>query len=334
MEVGAWCNHHVCRSGSRSSARLARRHCSRQSEPDTWHVFPGGRARHRSNGKPRGPRSNPCPSGSHRGSQGQETLDTSARYSLGAGLGFFAVLATWFATISIVSDLTVNYGALELQTATGMFAVIVILIEMDWFFHGVYWSNWINVQDRSKWSLIGEAGQLGKNSRRILLGLVLVGFAPVYREGFEVVLFLQSYYLEMGPRVVYYGAAAGLALTVAVGYLTFLGQRHLPYKKMLIATGVLLTGVLFVMVGEEVSEMQLAGWIGPTNIPWLQGVPAWAESWFSIFPNVQTFVAQALALLSVAGSFFFLRYRMWKLIQKSKSIARVASHNIGKPKSS
>ncbi len=253
---------------------------------------------------------------------------------LGAGLGFFAVLATWFATISIVSDLTVNYGALELQAATGMFAVIVILIEMDWFFHGVYWSNWINMQDRSKWSLIGEAGQLGKNSRRILLGLVLVGFAPVYREGFEVVLFLQSYYLEMGPRVVYYGAAAGLALTVAVGYLTFLGQRHLPYKKMLIATGVLLTGVLFVMVGEEVSEMQLAGWIGTTNIPWLQGVPAWAESWFSIFPNVQTFVAQALALLSVAGSFFFLRYRMWKLIQKSKSIARVASHNIGKPKSS
>ena len=88
----------------------------------------------------------------------------------------------------------------------------------------------------------------------MLLGLVVLGFASVYREGFEVVLFLQSYYLQMGPTVVYYGAAAGLVLTLAAGYLTFLGQRHLPYKKMLIATGVLLTGVLFVMVGEEVNE--------------------------------------------------------------------------------
>jgi len=250
---------------------------------------------------------------------------------VGAGLGFFTVIVTWFLTITIVSDLSVNYGALALQAATGMFAVIVILIEMDWFFHGVYWSHWINMQDRSKWSLIEEAGQLGKNSRRILLGLVLVGFAPVYREGFEVVLFLQSYYLEMGPSVVYYGAGAGLALTLAIGYITFLGQRHLPYKKMLIATGVLLTGVLFVMVGEEVSEMQLAGWIGTTNISWLEGVPAWAESWFSIFPNVQTFIGQGIALLSVAGSFFFLRYRMWKLTEKGKAAG--ASYNRQKPES-
>ena len=251
---------------------------------------------------------------------------------LGAGLGFFGVIVTWFVVISVVSDLTASYGALELQAATGLFAVIVILVEMDWFFHGVYWSSWINMQDRSKWSLITEAGQLGKNSRRILLGLVLIGFAPVYREGFEVVFFLQGYYLEMGPTVVYYGAAAGLSLTLAIGYLTFLGQRHLPYKKMLIATGVLLTGVLFVMVGEEVSEMQLAGWIGTTNISWLQGVPAWAESWFSIFPNVQTFEGQTLALLSVAGTFLFLRYRMYKMIQKGKAAGRRSQHTEPKVK--
>lgn len=236
----------------------------------------------------------------------------------GATVGFFSVVITWFVAITIVSDLAVSYGALSVQAATGMFAVIVLLIVMNWFFHGVYWSGWISMQNRAKRSLIAEAGQLGRNSRRILLGLVMLGFASVYREGFEVVLFLQSFYLEMGQIVVYYGAAAGLVLTIAAGYLTFLGQRHLPYKKMLIVTGVLLTGVLFVMVGEEVNEMQLAGWIGTTNIPWLQWVPPWTELWFSVFPNVQTFVGQALALLLVGGSYFLSRFRTSRMIQNSK----------------
>jgi len=240
---------------------------------------------------------------------------------LGAGLGFIASIATWFVAVSIVGDLVVSYGALAVQAATGMFAVVILLIVMNWFFHGVYWSGWISMQNRAKRSLIAEAGELRKNSRRILFGLAVLGFASVYREGVEVVLFLQSYYLQMGPIVVYYGAAAGLVLTLASGYLTFLGQRHLPYKRMLVATGVLLTGVLFVMVGEEVNELQLAGWIATTNIAALQGIPGWAELWFSVFPNIQTFAAQTLALLIVAGSYFIIRFRMWKQIQNSKNMA-------------
>jgi high-affinity iron transporter len=238
---------------------------------------------------------------------------------LGAGLGFVAVIVTWFVAISLVSDLAVSYGELSIQASTGIFAVVVILIETDWFFHGVYWSGWISIQNKSKQALIAEATKIGKNSRRILLGLIVLGFASVFREGFEVVLFLQSYYLEMGPAVVYYGAAAGLVLILAMGYLTFLGQRHLPYKRMLVVTGVLLTGVVFVMAGEVVNQMQASGWIGTTNIAWLQGTPAWAEEWFSIFPNVQTLVAQALALGTVGGSYFFVRFRMWRTIQKSKN---------------
>lgn len=232
---------------------------------------------------------------------------------LGASLGFCAGVVTWFVAISIVGSLVVNYGALAVQAATGMFAVAVLLVVMNWFFHGVYWSGWINLQTKAKRSMISEAESGGKTNR-ILLGLVTLGFASVYRESVEVVLFLQSYYLAMGPTVVYYGAAAGLVLTVAAGYLTFLGHRHLPYKKMMVATGAMLTGVLFVMVGEEVNEMQLAGWIGTTNIHALQGIPAWAGLWFSVFPNVQTFVGQAAALLLVGGSYAISRWRSLRLI--------------------
>jgi high-affinity iron transporter len=64
------------------------------------------------------------------------------------------------------------------------------------------------------------------------------------------------------------------------------------------------------MVGEQINEMQLAGWIGTTNIAWLQWMPAWAGVWFSIFPNVETFAGQTLAVLVVAGSYFISRLRI------------------------
>ena len=79
----------------------------------------------------------------------------------GAGLGFGAGVITWFVAISVVGDLMVSYGALAVQAATGLFAVVVLLIVMNWFFHGVYWSGWINMQTRAKRSLIEEAAQMG-----------------------------------------------------------------------------------------------------------------------------------------------------------------------------
>jgi high-affinity iron transporter len=240
----------------------------------------------------------------------------------GAGLGFAAGVATWFAAVSVVGDLMLSYGALAVQAATGLFAVAVLLVVMNWFFHGVYWSGWISMQNRAKQSLISKAREAGGNSGRVVFGLVVLGFASVYRESVEVVLFLQNYYIGMGPSVVYYGAAAGLALTGAAGYLTFLAHRRLPYKRMLVLTGVLLTCVLLVMVGEQVNEMQLAGWIGTTPIPGL-GIPGWASLWFSIFPNVQTFAGQGLALLLVAGTYLVAKHRMWKLIHPQVAVAGV-----------
>lgn len=129
------------------------------------------------------------------------------------------------------------------------------------------------------------------------LGLALLGFSAIYREGFEIVLFLQSLRLEAGSFPVLKGAAVGLFLTAIVAVLTFVAHRHIPYKKLLIATGV----VLVVMVGEQVQEMQLAGWIPTTEVG--LPLPGWMGIWFAAFPNVEGLVAQGLAALFVIGSY-------------------------------
>jgi high-affinity iron transporter len=134
--------------------------------------------------------------------------------------------------------------------------------------------------------------------------LGLLGFTSFYREGVEVVLFLQSYRLKLGAETVFYGVILGLLFTGAVAIVTFIAHRKLPYKKMLILTGAMLGAVLLVMVGEQAQEMQLAHWLPTTVIPALaHRIPAWIGLWFSVFPTVETLAAQAIAAILVLGSY-------------------------------
>ena len=229
--------------------------------------------------------------------------------AIGAGLAFGATLITWAIAVGIVGSLMDNVPALDLQAATGLLAVIVLLVIMNWFFHKIYWGGWIRAHNRRRKSLLTKVRPRGTGRSRLWWGLVLLGFTSLYREGFEVVLFLQSYNLRLGTDVVLKGALLGISLSAMIAALTFVLQQRLPYRKMLITTGVLLGGVLLVMVGEEAQEMQLAHWISSTEISWLvNAIPPWLGTWFAVFPTYETLLAQAFAAILVVGSYYAARH--------------------------
>ena len=224
----------------------------------------------------------------------------------GAGLAFVASVITWFVAVRIVNSLSDNMRALDLQAATGLLAVIVLLVIMNWFFHKIYWGGWIRAHNRRRKALLDNGGAIGKRS--LFWGLILLGFTSLYREGFEVVLFLQSYNLRLGGDVVLKGALLGIALSGMVAMLTFVLQQRLPYRKMLITTGILLGLVLLVMVGEQAQEMQLAHWISTTPIaPLAARIPRWMGMWFAVFPTYETLAAQFIAAVLVIGSYYAAR---------------------------
>jgi len=226
----------------------------------------------------------------------------------GAVAGFVCSVGTWFVAAGIVDDLLESVSALHMQAATGLLAIIVLLIIMNWFFHKVYWGGWISLHNRKKRELLHEDQDETISRSRLLFGLAMLGFFSMYREGFEVVLFLQSYRLKMGGAVVLGGAAFGLYLGAIVAVLTFIAHQKLPYRKMLIFTGVMLAMVLMVMVGEQVQEMQLAGWMSTTEIPLLASIiPEWMGMWFGIFPNAEGLALQTMAMVLVGGSYFAAR---------------------------
>jgi high-affinity iron transporter len=221
----------------------------------------------------------------------------------GAATAFAVTLVTWYLAISIIDSLSENVPALDVQAATGLLAILVLLLVMNWFFHKVYWAGWISMHSRRKQALIS-----GASNAKLWWGLALLGFSSLYREGFEIVLFLQSYRLKLGVTPVFYGVSIGLALTAVVGVLTFVAHRRLPYRRMLVFTGIMLGLVLLVMVGEQAQEMQLARWLPTTPVrPLQQVIPDWMGLWFAVFPTVETLTAQIVAAAVVVGSFFLAR---------------------------
>src|SRR3954463_13349279 len=217
---------------------------------------------------------------------------------LGALCAFGAAVATWF-VVQAVLDAASGLGP-RLEAITGFLAIVVLLLVLNWFVHKVYWSQWIARHHRRRRTLLERAG-LGAS-----FGLVALGFTSVYREGFEVVLFLQNLQLQDGSRTVLEGVALGLVATAIVGALTFWLHAHLPYRRMLVLTGVLVGVVLVVMIGGTALSLVELGWLPRHDTPFT--VPDWLGAWFEIYSVWETLAAQALAAAFVVGSYYAAEY--------------------------
>jgi len=213
---------------------------------------------------------------------------------IGAAASFVAAVVTWF-VVEAVLDAASPLGP-KLEAITGFIAVIVLLVVLNWFVHKVYWSEWIGRHHRQRTKVLAQTGA------GVTFGLLALGFTSVYREGFEVVLFEQNLKLQQGSSAVLEGVAIGLVLTAIVGVLTFWLHHKLPYRKMLVLTGMLLVLVLAVMIGGTALSFAELGWIPQTPTPF--SVPEWMGSWFEVYPYWETIGAQVLAVVLVVGSYF------------------------------
>ena len=154
----------------------------------------------------------------------------------------------------------------RLEAITGFLAIIVLLLVLNWFVHKVYWSEWIGRHHRRRRTLLARAG-VGAT-----FGLV----------------------------------ALGLAATAIVGVLTFWLHAKLPYKRMLILTGVLVGVVLVVMIGGTALSFVDLGWLPHHDTPFK--VPQWLGAWFEIYGVWETLAAQVLAAAFVVGSYYAAEY--------------------------
>lgn len=230
---------------------------------------------------------------------------------VGTILALVATGLTWLLAHEVLQSMA-RYGE-KLEAVVSLIAIGVLLLITNWFFHKSYWTDWIaSFHARKRQLISGEAG--------LWLGLAVLGFTSVYREGFETVLFLQALVLESGTAVVITGVAIALALVVAVGVVTFKMQVNLPYKKMLIITGILIGAVLLQMVGTTTHVMQVVGWL-PIHVVDALPLPYWLGTWFGLYATWEGLLLQVVAAAFVIGSYYLAEYSQKAAKRSAKSSA-------------
>src|SRR3954452_17105478 len=90
----------------------------------------------------------------------------------GGGRAIGAGVAPWFGVIWLIGRF--HGGEFDVQAATGLPSLIVLLLVMNWFLHKVYWTGWISHHHKRR------KGLLAGDKRKMLLGLALLGFTSVY----------------------------------------------------------------------------------------------------------------------------------------------------------
>ena len=213
---------------------------------------------------------------------------------LGSGLALLATVLTWLLAHEVLQSLA-RYGE-KLEAVVSIIAIVILLVIMNWFFHKTYWTGWLANFHATKRRLLNEETGL-------FVGLIALGFTSVYREGFEIVLFLQALVLEGGVPVVLIGVIGSSIAVALVGMIVFRLQKNLPYMKILVITGILIGSVLLQMVGSTVHVLQVVGWL-PIHVIHGLDLPYWLGTWFGVYPTWEGLIFQFAAMTFVLGSYY------------------------------
>jgi high-affinity iron transporter len=233
------------------------------------------------------------------GLRGPENAEIRKRIGAGAWLALGVTAVIFVASRTLLQGLS-HYGE-TLEAVISVLAVVVLLIVTNWVFHKYYWTGW-NARLRT----LSKAAQRQQQTRWESLALVGVGFVTIFREGFETTLFMQSLIFEAGMRPVLLGLAIGGLFIGVVGYAVFSIGAKLPYRRMLVITGVLVIFVLFTFIGSTVRLFQTVGWLPVHPIPGLE-LPTWMGVWLGLYPTWE-------GLLIPFGTFAYVG-GMWLLVK-------------------
>ena len=205
-----------------------------------------------------------------------------------------------------------------LEGATMLLASAVLFFVSYWLISKAEAERWQRyIQGKVKSALAsGNAVALGG-----------AAFLAVYREGTETILFykalVDSAAGALAPVVA--GAAVGaVGLAVVYVFYTRLGSR-LPLRQFFLVTGGLLYYLAVVFAGKGVAELQAAGWIGMTTLPWMPRV-----DFIGLYPTAETLAAQGALLLCVVYA-LAVTLRRARRDEAAQVAVKIASHGPAKP---
>lgn len=212
-------------------------------------------------------------------------------------LGWMAALVLGALTWVVSSYLLAISGANRELTEgiTALIAAAMLLYVGYWLHSKSYAQAW-NAFIRAK---VDTA--LGKGTLWAMAG---VAFLAVYRELFEIVLFYQTLWVQVGSEGQHYviaGMLAAALLLALVAWAILKYSVRLPIGPFFTATSALLALLAVVFAGNGVAALQEAGVVNADVVRFVS-IPL-----LGIHPTLQGLLAQGLALLLTASGVWMAR---------------------------
>ncbi|HSI85018.1 MAG TPA: FTR1 family protein [Candidatus Methylacidiphilales bacterium] len=253
--------------------------------------------------------------------------------AIGSMLAVVASVAVFWLSQTLIASL-MKYGE-HLEAVISFLAVIILLMVTNWVFHKYYWVGW-NANLRKLVTAVNQSGAATKprGSKQAIaasesldadeaadavetaksapkfsedLAMIGVGFLTIFREGFETTLFMQSLMFDGGTQPVSIGFGIGVVSIFVLGWLIFVLGNKLPYRKMLVITGILVVSILMTFTGSTVRIFQTIGWLPIHPIEGLT-IPSWMGLWLGLYPSWEGIVIPLLSLVYVAGAWLYVKF--------------------------
>ncbi len=211
--------------------------------------------------------------------------------------GWIAALVVGIASWLFVDQLVkISGSSRELMEGVGSLIAVVVLVYMGTWLHSKSeiqkWKEFIEVK-------IDKISQSGN-----WWGLMLFSFIVVFREAFEVVLFLSALKLDIpssSGSPIGWAVLTSVIIIVVFTVLMLQYSKRLPIKQIFKVSAITMVVLAVVLVGKGFSALQEAGFIGMNLLSdWVRFEP------LGIYPTMQSIGAQVLTLALTIGMWMYI----------------------------
>lgn len=208
-------------------------------------------------------------------------------------------IAGWF-----LSGYIISFGGKNREIMEGLvslLAVVVLLSVGFWLHNNSYAKQW-------KHFIEHKIGKLLK--RENMIGLSVFSFMVVFREVFEIILFLQAINLEAEPQnksAIGFGVLAAIFLILLIAYFFLKYSKMIPVRKLFLYSSWIVVFLAFILVGKGVHSLQESGWIAVTSVAHFYRI-----DWLGMYPSVQTILSQLGLLVVILMTYFFYNQKRKK----------------------
>lgn len=194
----------------------------------------------------------------------------------------------WFLSGALLSMSGLSRELME--GAISLFAVVVL----------VYVGFWLHrYTEMKKWRAFLEEKLKHGLSTGSYLGLAVVSFLAVFREAFEVVLFLRAIWIDLDPSgqsIAGLGVLSSLVLLLVLSYFAVKQSRKLPLSRLFQVCSWTVMVLAVVLAGKGAHALQEAGVLSVSMTP-----ISLRFDLLGIYPSYQTLLFQVVVIAVFAG---------------------------------